>query len=197
MVESERELSEVVTYDAGGNLIERGAYDKGHLFETSVYSYLDGDRVVKTEMIPGGRVSFGGVGPGPSAKRDSRYSVKFKYEHDPQGNRIEVLRIRSDGALASRSVRSYDVKGNRIEEGFYRPDGYRYGRLTHNYDAHGNVTESFHDLEGDRFDRKYSYTYEFDAKGNWTRRVTSEWVTKEGKSFFEPYLVAYRKIAYF
>jgi hypothetical protein len=49
----------------------------------------------------------------------------------------------------------------------------------------------------ERFDSKYSYTYEFDAQGNWIRRVSSKWVTKDGKSLFEPSSVNYRKISYF
>lgn len=39
-------------------------------------------------------------------------------------------------------------------------------------------------------------TYEFDAQGNWIKRTTSKWMTKDGKSFYAPAWVDYRTITY-
>jgi len=44
---------------------------------------------------------------------------------------------------------------------------------------------------------KYSYTYEFDSKGNWIKRTVSKSVTKDGKSSYEPAYVDYRTIVYY
>lgn len=190
--ESARELSEVTIYDAAGDRTRRESYYKGRLSETNVYSYLDGERVVRTEF-------FGNQGStaAPSASGDTRYSIKVKYKYDPQGHRIEATRFRNDGTQASRSVMIYDAKGNKIEERSYRANGSQVRKFTYTYDAHGNVAEESYDFEGDQFDFRYSYTYELDAQGNWTKSITSKWVTKEGKSFFEPSLVSYRVITYF
>jgi hypothetical protein len=66
-------------------------------------------------------------------------------------------------------VSTYDEKGNKTEEDFYNPD----------------------------LRRKETYAYEGDSTGNWIRRTTSTWVTKFGKSYFEPSLVTYRTITYY
>jgi hypothetical protein len=45
---------------------------------------------------------------------------------------------------------------------------------------------------------RYSYAYDsFDAQGNWVKRTTSEWVTKDGKSSFAPSHVTCRTITYY
>ena len=77
-----------------------------------------------------------------------------------------------DSSLNRRLVATVDDKGNKIEE-----------------------TE-FQTLDGPVKD-KYSYAYEFDAKGNWTKRVTSKWVTKDGKSSFVAEYILYRTLTYY
>ena len=195
--ESGRELSEVITYDNGGDRVRREIYDKDGLLETELYGHLEDDRVVTTELSAGGRERLGGIGPGLAPHRDPRYSIKLKYKYDSQGNRKEVVWLRNDGGFASRSVRRYDNKGNKVEESIYGPNGSGSRKVSNLFDAHGNVTESSYDLASIGFYRRYSYTYEFDAQGNWTKKVTSQWVTKEGKSTFQPYLITYRTITYF
>jgi len=195
--ETRRELSEVVTYDNRGDRVRRETYDKEGLLETEVYGYEEGDRVVKTELSAGGRERLGGIGPGPAPHSDLRYSIKFKYKYDSQGNRTEVARLRNNDRLTTRSVRRFDNQGNKIEESIYALNGSRIRKVSNLFDSHGNITESSHDLADDRFDSRYSYTYEFDAQGNWTKKVTSEWVTKDGKSTSRPYLITYRTLTYF
>jgi hypothetical protein len=140
---------------------------------------------------------MGGIGPGRYAKGDTRYDIKIKYEHDAQGHRIKTQRFNNLGKLVMWVVMKYDPTGNRIEERFYSTDSDQYMKITSTYDAKGNVLESSYDLEDNRFDQKSSYSYDFDAQGNWTRRVRSKWVTKDGKSSFVPTDVSYRKITYF
>ena len=41
------------------------------------------------------------------------------------------------------------------------------------------------------------YEYKYDAKGNWIKRTTKEWDTKDGRSFYEPSYVTYRRISYY
>jgi hypothetical protein len=42
VVEGERRVSAIETYDAAGNALEKQRYIKGRLFETMIYSFLDG-----------------------------------------------------------------------------------------------------------------------------------------------------------
>jgi hypothetical protein len=49
----------------------------------------------------------------------------------------------------------------------------------------------------DKYRYKYRYKYEFDSTGNWITRTTEKWVTRNGKSDFEPASVTYRRIEYY
>ena len=92
----------------------------------------------------------------------------YKYS----GNQLETLFYSRDGSLNRRLVATVDDKGNKIEETeFQTPDG--------------------------PVKNKYSYAYEFDAKGNWTKRVVSKWVTKDGKSSFVAEHILYRTLTYY
>jgi hypothetical protein len=66
-------------------------------------------------------------------------------------------------------------------------------------DAKGQVVEtSYFDVKTDTVRTRYSYTYDsLDAQGNWVKKTTAKWVTKDGKSSFEPGYVTYRTITYY
>jgi hypothetical protein len=77
-------------------------------------------------------------------------------------------------------------------------------RRVETLDARGNVVESTaeevrDDADGgDSYTEKYSYAaYEFDAQGNWVKRLKSEWTTEGGKPRYVPLKVEYRTIVYF
>ena len=98
-------------------------------------------------------------------------------------------------ASRTRVVFSYD--GTQVEEQFYSGEGELYRKQVTTLDEKGNeVEQTVNEPRGNRTTR-YAYSYEFDAKGNWMKRTTSKWVTKEGKSFFEPSYVTYRTITYY
>ena len=65
-------------------------------------------------------------------------------------------------------------------------------------DANGHIVEATNFDEKDGSIRyKYRYKYEFDSRGNWITKTTEKWVTKNGKSDFEPARVTYRSIEYY
>lgn len=81
---------------------------------------------------------------------------------------------RSDGSLLNRAVYRYDVDGRVIELIRYKEERYSM--------ASEHIT----------------YTgLEFDASGNWIKRVTSRLRTKDGQSYSEPEQVTYRRIDYY
>jgi hypothetical protein len=95
-------------------------------------------------------------------------------------------------------VRKFDSKGNRIEWARYTADGTLNYRETIEYNAEGQETEETYYKDDGSIGSKYSYSdYQVDSKGNWTRRVKSKWVTKNGKSYFEPQEVTYRMVTYY
>jgi acylphosphatase len=133
----------------------------------------------------------------PERKRDPRYSTKYKYRYDDRGRQVEVQRYRNDGRLAGRTVRNY--KDGQVETLAYNADGELVDKRVETLDAKGNAVEvSYFDVKSDTVRTRYSYTYDsFDAQGNWVKKTTAKWVTKEGKSFFEPSYVTYRAITYY
>lgn len=187
-------------YNAGGNLTKRESYDyKGNLSDISVYGYIDGARVSKYKRIeheynpPGIVVSSP---PGAAKpKFDPRYSNKYAFRYDDQKRILEETYFLSNGEVTIRYV--YKYSGNQVEKLVYSADGSLNQHYVIVLDSKGNEVEetSFKPTDGS-VDDKYSYNYEFDAKGNWIKRITSKLVSKDGKSSFVPEYVTYRTITY-
>jgi hypothetical protein len=196
---SGRKPSSMWYYNKGGNLTKQESYDyKGNLFQITVYGYIDGARVSKFKTIqrnynPPPMMAPPGAAP---SKFDSRYSNKYTFRYDDQKRLIEKTWFLSNGETTTRYA--YKYSGNQLETLAYSRDGSLNRRVVATVDDKGNETEEteFEKLDGPSKD-KYSYTYEFDAKGNWTKRVTLKWVTKDGKASSVPEYVSYRTITYY
>ncbi len=195
-VEGRRLPDAVATYDSEGNLVRREIYWKGTLSNIYEYGFLEGYRVAKITRV--GPDNSSGFGPGPKAPPDPRYTLKFMYRYDSKGNRAEELWYGNDTSLRSRKVYVYDEKGNRTESATYIQNAKQASlRIVAVYDDKGNVIEETIYMANTAVGEKWSYAYEFDLNGNWIKRKRLEWVTKDGKSYFEPYDVSYRSITYF
>jgi hypothetical protein len=196
-VEGKPQLDSVTTYDVAGNRLKREVYDKGELSSVYNYSFLEGDRVVKIDII---RVSYNVGSSGPSGTKPSnpRYTYKFKYKFDGRGNRTEEAWYGNDGSLTRRHVNVYDAKGNRSEWSIYSANSKQaFLRRGYTYDGHGNVIEeASYGLNGS-VENRWTYSYEFDQNGNWIKRKRMRLVVKDGESHSEPYDVNYRTIIYF
>ncbi len=197
-----RKPSSIDYYNEQGNLLKHVFYDyRGNLSDVTVYGYLEGDRVshfksIRYEYDPP-PMMVAAPPPGQAAPRsDPRYSYKFKYSYDARGRLIEKLMYGSDGRLWLRYV--YNFNGNQMEEVVYDEDGALNQKYMITLDERGNrVEEIVYDVRTGAERERYSYAYEFDYKGNWIKQTTSKWVTKQGRSFFEPAWVTYRTIVYY
>ncbi len=188
-------------YNEGGNLTRRESYDyKGNLSDLTVFGYLDGTRVSRFETIrreynPPPMMIARPLGE-PAPKYDSRYSYKFSFKYDEKKRLIEKTWIGNDGTLWMRYV--YNYTSNQREGLVYSANGSLNQRYLSILDDKGNEVEgtSFETREGSiRY--KYSYTYEVDSHGNWTKRTTSKMVTKVGRTNHEPQNIYYRSITYY
>jgi hypothetical protein len=103
---------------------------------------------------------------------DSSGKLWLRYVYKYQGNKKEELVYSEDGSLNRKNVSTLDDKGNEVEESFY-------------------------DVKDGSVSERYSYSYEFDAKGNWIKRTASKWAAKDGKEQFAPYSITYRTITYY
>ncbi len=188
-------------YNERGNLTKRESYDyKGNLFEILVYGYLDGARVasrkiIKREYDPPPMIISSPPGT-PRPNSDPRYSNKFTFQYDDKKRLIEKSWFLNNGKLSIRYV--YKYSGDKREEFVYASDGSLNQHYVSIFDQKGNETEqtSFETKTGSIRD-KHSYTYEFDARGNWIKRTTSRLVTKDGKSSYAAARVDHRTITYY
>lgn len=199
-----RKPSSMEYYNERGNLTKRESYDyKGNLSDITVYGYLDGARVSRSKSIEHEYNPPPMMIASPSGearpKSDSRYSNKFTFQYDDQKRLIEKSWLMNNGQPSIRYVYKYSGNpANQREELVYSADGSLNQRYLSILDDKGNEVEqtSFETRDGS-VRGKYSYVYEFDAQGNWIRRTTSKWTTKDGKSSYAPAYVDYRTISYY
>ncbi len=189
-------------YDKTGNLTKIVRYDyRGNPDSIEVYGFIDGKRVSKT-----GYVKYPYNPPPPAAapsrqqpepKRDLRYSTSYEKKYK-EGKLTENIFYGNNGIAWQRQVSNY--KDNQLEFLVYSGDGIINRKVVSTLDKKGLIVEetSF-DVKTDKpyADRKYSYAYEFDRKGNWIKKITSNEVTENSKTFFKPLYVYYRTITYY
>jgi len=195
-IESKPLPASTETFDEVGNLVRSETYWKGQPYAIYEYFFLDGARVVKiTNLAPANE--GGGVGPGPKAPPDPRYTFKLIYKHDNKGNRSEELKYGNDTSLRVRTAYLYDDKGNKVESASHLPNAKEASRRTlSSYDDKGNVVDETVYI-GTNIVVKQSYTYEFDSSGNWIKRKRNARTTRDGKPFSEARYADYRSITYF
>jgi len=175
--ETNRRRESEITYDEKGNRLTWKIYDyrSGDLFESVRYALIDGDKVsIEEEVDSPNKITGTIAGQKKPKKSDPRYTYKLKYKYDAGGNVSEESWIQNDGELWLRYV--YKVKGNQTEELVYDREGKLNQKIIHIYDDQKNEIETvFYDVQTDKPDGKEFFQYlEFDAQGNWTKRIVSE-----------------------
>lgn len=92
----------------------------------------------------------------------------------------------------------YDRQGNRVESNYYLvSSSQQVGHEEYAYDDKGNISELTLRDEHNSIIGRESYTYDYDAQGNWTRMVTTALVNEGGKMVRQPKEVTYRTITYY
>jgi len=120
-IDGKRKISSITEYDERGNRTKRDAYSSGRLFSKVVYSFLEGSRISKEELITYGDEVFAAPPHGSTDKtkidktRDSRYAFKFTYKYDEGGNRVEENWVKNTGDIWINDTLIFD-KNNRIIE---------------------------------------------------------------------------------
>lgn len=165
-IEAALQPQKMLTFDTNGNLVSDKAYNRGEEFDERTYSFIDGEWVVKHEILTKNVLT---MGKKPGQPRDMRFSARMKYKHDNQGNRTEMHWLTGDGRLSLKYV--YKRESNRNEVMVYLPDG----SLSHGYieklDDKGNEVEITDVVPNYPPRPKTFYTYlEFDSQGNWIKR---------------------------
>lgn len=171
-----RQRTSLEEFDASGNLTVETVYDPyGDVVAVLTYSYFDGERVVKEQTKDKRGLGVRTRNPGPSRAPDPPYTAKLQYKYDSNGNRIETTQVFSNGSPSTKQVYSYS--GNGREEQIYSADGALTYKLVHKLDDKGNEVETVttrYEETRDPLQATTTYKYlEFDAQGNWTKRMES------------------------
>lgn len=199
--ESNRKPEGNVTYDVNGNRTKERVYDgNGNLASSTMYSYINGERVSIDEPVENKDVLIARVDtPSNRVKRrsDDRYTHKYKYKFDSKGNVREEVLYQNDGSFDMRYV--YNIQNNQKETLVYAEDKSLNQKYLSVLDDKGNEVETrYYNTQNNSIESKEFYTYaEFDSNGNWTKRLTSEMVKKNGKSSLKQTKVTYRIITYY
>lgn len=172
---------EVYSFDAQGRLTNWDLYevDGRHTGTKAVYTYVKGGRVSEATHYLLGSFS---------------YKETFSY---PGERRVTITSRFDFNEKPDREVHTHDAKGNVVEAIFYEEGGRLRIRESYKYDRRGNPVEfAAHGPAGSLL-YKETHRYEFDARGNWVKRVTSEYSPDEGRLRLEPAQVAKRDISYY
>lgn len=123
---------------------------------------------------------------------------RYAYTYDKDRNKTSETHFYRDGRSmrSSKTVFVYDAKGRLTEEALYF-NGVLNGRTTYKYDSKGNRSEIVELNSDGSISGKSALSYEeFDAAGNWTKAVVSEWRSTEGQPDFRRDFALYRTLTY-
>jgi hypothetical protein len=234
LVEGERVLTRIASFDEKGNTTEQGAFNPDGSTEQKLswgHTYdAKGRETEATYLNAGGTLTARAVFT--YDERGRKVEATFyappgtlnhveKFEYDERGRKTREVHLSPDGtirntqtftynadgrltewsihtpdgALYQRNVHVYDEKGREAEWVIYRGDGTPSVGQKYVYDEKGNVTESLSYGNGVQFGRE-TYTYEFDAHGNWVKKRVVGETLKEGTTRTEIEVI-YRTITYY
>lgn len=199
-----RKTSSIEHYDQNGDLTQRDLYDsQGHPSQITVYGFLDGKRVSSSKTDNDKANVFTVLGPpspaiqGPPRKSDPRYEYSYEYKY-VDGKLVERQMVYNNGRKGMRYA--YKYSPNQVEKLVYTEEGKLNQRYLSILDANGNEMERTnfgvvnYDIYGDR---KYKHSYEFDAAGNWVKKITLKEVKENGVTSWQPAYISYRTITYY
>jgi len=194
-------------FDEDGYLIREIEYDEAYPSSVTVWGFVDGVRVSKTNEIeyakgekppPRGQELLEMPIPDPmyaNVPSDPRFDSRYTYKYDDQGRQIELRNFQSNGQPGTVHVFLYS--GNARDQRDYESDGTELSHTQYMLDTNGNTVEErmFGSSESDIVPDLYSH--QLDSQGNWIVEKVSEKSTVRGKSILKPRWTTYRTITYY
>jgi hypothetical protein len=193
-VEGQRVRSQKILYNEKGEKVEMILYNGEYISRRLLFNKDTQGNTLATAFERGNpSASTPTADSSAPQENNGRKAFKHVFKYDERGNRTEDAVYSEDGTLLSKDIYLFDIEGNHFgvknidEKGVERSTRFM-------YDSKGvNVTRHFYSQTGKRIERR-SYTYEFDAQGNWIKQTASK-ILDDDKS--EPIEVIYRTISYY
>lgn len=165
--------TELINYKADGSLNStiKSAYDAAGkvVSEETVLGngVVDIKSVIKTD-IKGNRVEQTDLKQ--NAGSNDLFNYKYLYKYDAEAHLIERVGYRGNGSFFLKYTFNYDANGNRTDWLQLSESNLIIAKTSYKYDDKNNIIEeNKHNPDGS-VKETYTYTYEFDKKGNWVRQ---------------------------
>jgi hypothetical protein len=181
-------------YNEFGKLAEEQCFiENGKIVGKRIYNYDEKGYFLEEKSI--------------SMEEKSKYFNNYvtRRKFDDKGREIERATVKKVGdEWQPEDFRSgfykwiffYDSRGNIVRRHQIKADESIFGISESFYDEKGNEIETIEfNTDGTLKDRQF-YQYEFDNLGNYVKEIAYEWVSENGKTFFQPSEITYRKIEY-
>lgn len=162
----------IYKYDKKNRKTSEARYDKDSKkhFE-STYQY-EGDNLMKKY----------------TTNKSGELEYSEDYTYDKKGNVLTQTTYENYEKSTTVDTYTYDDKGNKVTWNVTK-NGVLFMKASFTYDTHNNNTKTeVFDAKGTKVDDR-EYTFEYDKKGNWTKKIT-----KKGGI---PQFIAEREITYF
>ena len=170
------------TYDEAGRLTEAISTDTdGELWFRDVYAYNQHGQPSQVDHHD----------------PDGSFLHRAIYTYDSEGRIVERSLSDADGSRISSNAYTYDTNGKMSEVTTQGRNGSLTSRWIYAYDERGNEREWIAYKADGSIRRKEVYAYTYDAKGNWVKQITSEWIPDGGAGYLEPAEAVYRGITYY
>ena len=202
-------------YENGFLVAEEISSEVGRAIEQTTYVHEDGGKRTTAEVRSGRkqlqkRVVYERDGAGKlqsviEYNAEGTLTSKLVYSYKAGEERAD--RYDAGGELVSWSIKKLDGKGRPVEVSLYSQGAEDSPfTTTYEYDARGNVTLEatsgqltlgFIVFTSPPAPTKTSYEYTLDDTGNWTKRVTSIWVSGGKDPHWQETQAAYRRIGYY
>lgn len=147
LVEGARVVTQITSYDIGGNETEETLYlADGTPGNRTIFTYdADGRPAQTTVFKPDGAVYF---------------TRTFSNSRTPTGKQIEEMIFKDGSTLHAKSVRVYDNRGRSVELAMYDASGSISIKLVNAYDAMGNLVEVAYFEAGGSLTGKSLFSYD-------------------------------------
>lgn len=181
-VEGKRFAPRVVVYDVDGHITGAAEFmdDKNLVSKTAYSNDGEGNRIEKTII-------------NKSNGSQETLSVKYSYQYDVKGNRVEEIRHFGDGR--SKTTYKFDDKNTLVEVTELSPNP-PHSKCVETYDGKGPQRDRVCFDKTGALALRVSYSYEFDSTGNWVKRVENYVGMKDGKEAHAGRTAIYRTIKY-
>jgi YD repeat-containing protein len=176
-------LKNVFKYDANGNMTELINYSGDGKLVSTIKTYDANGYPISEETI----LSNGNVDVRSTIKADTKgnkieqndvkadptgtlFNFKQFYSYDEKGQLVERAAYRDNGAFFYKYGFTYDASGNKTEWTRLGPNNSISGKVVYKYNDKNNLIEQ-NEYEGaSTLKSSYTFTYEYDKKGNWIRQ---------------------------